>query len=173
DRLVMNRFELIDSISLSGDSAKPNEDALGLLPNAAVVLDGATGLSDPLMPGKSDAAWLAQFGARRVLAHLGSGEDAGSAILGAMRDAERSFSVLRRRAPEETYEIPFASLILGCAYEQHLEALWFGDCAALIKSPGKPVVVLGDTLAKRELEAVRVARLAAAHSLSPAAGHNR
>jgi serine/threonine protein phosphatase PrpC len=69
--------------------------------------------------------------------------------------------------------MPFASMMLLVTEEEAIEALWFGDCAALIKLPDKPVVVLGDTLAKRELEAARVARLAAAHNISPAAGHNR
>jgi hypothetical protein len=34
-------------------------------------------------------------------------------------------------------------------------------------------MMLGDTLAKRELEAARVARLAATHNLAPAAGHDQ
>ena len=90
-----------------------------------------------------------------------------------MTDAERSFSALRRRAPAETYEIPFASMMLIAAGESGFEARWFGDCAAVIKPPDNPVMVVGDTLAKRELEAARVATLAAKHGLSPAAGHNR
>src|SRR5689334_24859231 len=67
-------FELLDSLSLPGDAAKPNEDAFGHDAVAAVVLDGATPLGDPLMPGPSDAAWIAQFGARRLLAHLKDGD---------------------------------------------------------------------------------------------------
>jgi hypothetical protein len=166
-------FEFLDSLSIPGAPAHPNEDAFGLLPNAAVVLDGATGLSEPLMPGKSDAGWLAQFGVRRLLAHLHDGNTPTGAVRHAMEDAEKSFTALRRRVPAEVYETPFASMMLLVAEEEAIEALWFGDCAALIKPPGEPVVVLGDTLTKRELEAARVAGLAATHNLSPAAGHNR
>ena len=57
------QFELIDSLSLPGNPEKPNDDAFGFGDQAALVLDGATGLGEPLMPGKSDAAWLARFGA--------------------------------------------------------------------------------------------------------------
>ena len=57
-------FEILDTISLPGDPLKPNDDAFGHAENAAVVIDGATSLGDPLMPGDSDAAWLAHFGAR-------------------------------------------------------------------------------------------------------------
>jgi hypothetical protein len=167
------RFELLDSLSIPGDAAKANEDAFGILPNAAVVLDGATGLGDPLMPGKSDAAWLAQFGARRLLAHLHDGDPPRDAVRHAMEDAGRSFAALRRRVPANTYEIPFASMMFVRGNGEGIEALWFGDCAALLKQPDEPAILLGDTLAKRELEAARVARLAAAHNLSPAAGHNR
>ena len=67
-------FELLDSLSLPGDASKPNEDAFAHSESAAVVFDGATSLGDPLMPGPSDAAWIAQFGARRLLAHLKEGE---------------------------------------------------------------------------------------------------
>jgi len=169
----MVRFELLDSLSIPGAPAHPNEDAFGLLPNAAVVLDGATGLNEPLMPGKSDAGWLAQFGARRLLAHLQDGSAPTKAVRHAMEDAEKSFTALRRRVPAELYEMPFAPMMLLFAEEEAIEALWFGDCAALIKLPGEPVVALGETLAKRELEAARVARLAAIHNIAPAAGHNR
>src|ERR1700684_883567 len=96
-------FELIDSLTLPGNPAKPNEDAFGHSPNAALVMDGATGLGDALMPGASDAAWLAQFGARRILSHLGESDAPAQAVCAAMADAEKSFKALRRRAPKETY----------------------------------------------------------------------
>lgn len=169
----MTSFELIDSISLPGNPAKPNDDAFAITKSAAVVLDGATGLGEPLMPGKSDAAWLAQFGARRLLAHLQGGDVPHEAVRHAMQDAEKSFEALRRREPAETYEIPFASMMFVAGTEQGFHALWFGDCASLVKCPDEPVAIIGETLAKRELEAARVARLAAKHALAPATGHDR
>jgi hypothetical protein len=62
-------LEVLDSISLPGNPEKPNDDAFAHIDGAAVVMDGATGLGDQLMPGKSDAAWLAAFGARRLMAY--------------------------------------------------------------------------------------------------------
>ena len=58
------QFEFIDALSIPGHPAKPNDDAWGQTSGAAVVLDGATNLGDSLLPGESDAAWLARFGAR-------------------------------------------------------------------------------------------------------------
>jgi hypothetical protein len=169
----MTSFGLIDSISLPGDPQKPNDDALGIIGNAAVVFDGATGLGEPLMPGSSDAAWLAQFGARRLLARLHEGDAPRDAVRRAMQDAEKSFTALRRREPAETYEIPFASMMLVAGTEQGFHALWFGDCAALVKYPDQAISIIGETLVKRELEAARVAGLAAKHALAPATGHDR
>lgn len=169
----MVRFELIDSLSLPGHPDKPNDDAFALAENAAVVLDGATGLGDPLMPGQSDAAWLARFGANRLMAHIREGDGASDAVRHALADAEVSFHALRRREPKETYEVPFASMMFVVAAEDRMEALWYGDCAALVKHEREPVEIVGEAIEKRELEAARVAKLAEKHKLSPAAGFNR
>src|SRR3954471_7768162 len=136
-------FELLDQLSLPGDAAKPNEDALGYggnaaghAGNAALVMDGATPLGEGLMPGPSDAAWIAQFGARRILAHLRDGEGGRKALRGALADAQKSFEALRRHPPEEMWQTPCASLIVAVAGEGSVEFLSFGDCAALVQPAG-------------------------------------
>jgi Protein phosphatase 2C len=166
------RFELIDSLTLPGNPAKPNEDAFGHSANAALVMDGATGVGDSLMPGASDAAWLAQFGARRILSHLGESDAPVQAVRAALADAEKSFKALRRRAPKETYEIPFASMMLVTAKAAGFEALSFGDCAALVKRPGAQIEILGIAFQNRTREAAGAARLAKAKGLNPAARTN-
>ena len=67
-------FKLLEQVSLPGDPTKPNEDSFARLDHAALVLDGATPLGPPLLPGASDAAWIAQFGARRLGAYLKDGD---------------------------------------------------------------------------------------------------
>ncbi len=104
-------FEIIESLSLPGDPAKPNEDAFAADPVAVVVLDGATMVSDNLMPGPSDAAWIANFGARRLLSHLKSGDNGRAALRHALADAERSFAGLRRRAPKAPWDCPWPSMM--------------------------------------------------------------
>ena len=64
-----------------------------------------------LMPGPSDAAWIAQFGARRLMAHLKDGKSARKALRSALADAEKSFEALRRHPPEEKWQMPCASMI--------------------------------------------------------------
>ena len=167
------KFELLDSLSLPSRPGKPNDDAFGMAANAAVVLDGATGLGDNLMPGASDAAWLARFGANRLLAHAKEDASSRTAVALAIEEAASSFAALRRRAPAERYELPVASLMFVVATDAGFEALWFGDCAALVKPPQGQIVVLGDAMEKRAAEARRVTQLAARYGLSPASASNR
>lgn len=179
-------FELLDSLSLPGDPAKANEDAFGHQPAAAVVIDGATPLGDSLMPGPSDAAWIAQFGARRILAHLRDGEGARKALRGAMADAEKSFEALRRHPPEEMWQMPCGSLMLAfLAPSGHsalprargesatIEFLSFGDCVALVRPEGGAVTVVGETFDRRAAEAQRAQAIAKEKNLSPASGLSR
>jgi Protein phosphatase 2C len=163
----------LDALSIPGNPAKPNDDAWAQTTGAAVVLDGATNLGEALLPGGSDAAWIARFAARRLMAHVEAGRDAGEALGAALGDAERSFLGLRRRPPKENYENPYASMMFVALAEAGLEALWYGDCAALVARPGAPVEVVGEAFDKRAAEARRVKMLAEAKGLAPAAGVNR
>ncbi len=160
-------FEILDTLSLPGDPAKPNEDSVLAEPFAATVFDGATTVSDPLLPGKSDAAWIAQFGARRLISHLRDGDSPRAALRHALTDAERSFVGLRRRPPRERYENPYASMMLAVAHDGGFDALWFGDCSALVQRPGAPCEVVGIAFDKKTSEANDAARLSQEKGVAP------
>ncbi len=166
-------FEILDSFTLPGDPAKANDDAFAHFERAAVVLDGATGLGESLLPGDSDAAWLARFGANRLMAHLKAGETGQGALQAALEDAERSFTGLRRRAPAEAYEIPFAAMMLVVESAAGFDALWFGDCAAVVKRGEEPAFIVGEAFDKKSMERSYAARIAEKTGLAPAAGVNR
>jgi len=195
-------LELVESLSLPGDPAKANEDAFGHSGDAAVVMDGATMLGDPLMPGASDAAWIAQFGVRRLMAHLKDGDGARKALRNALAETQKSFEALRRYPPEEMWQTPCASMMLVVAASTgqppprarsaqeevvavagprasesrrwiEIECLWYGDCAALAKQGDGPVTVIGETFDKRAAEAHRAQKLAREKNLSPADGLSR
>jgi hypothetical protein len=153
-------LESLDSLSLPSQPNKANEDACAHRGHAAVMLDGATGLGEQLMPGPSDAAWLARFAANRLMAYTADGADAHSAVAAALFDADTSFARLRRRAPVETYENPFASMMLAVLGDGAIDFVWYGDCAALIGRPGASVEIVGEALAKRRRESDRVRALA-------------
>jgi serine/threonine protein phosphatase PrpC len=103
-------LRLLDSLSLPGD--KPNEDAFAHDGRVALVLDGATPLGPALLPGPSDAAWIAQFGARRLLAHLKDGDAPQDALAHALGDAEKSFAGLSRKPVQEKWQTPCAAMML-------------------------------------------------------------
>jgi serine/threonine protein phosphatase PrpC len=160
-------LRLLDSLSLPGDLAKRNEDAFAHGGAAALVMDGATMLGDPLMPGASDAAWLATFGARRLLAHL-QDQEPKKALRAAMADAEKSFKALRLRDMDAQWQLPCASLMLAAQHEKGLEFLWLGDCGAII-AQADAVTVVGETIAKRSAESARARRIAQEKKVSSAA----
>ena len=166
-------FEILDMPSLSGDPSKPNDDAFCHSQTLAAVFDGATGLGEQILPVDSDAAWIARRGAEGLIAYETPDLSPREILRRTAADAEKLFLELRLRPPAETYEIPFASLMFVSARNNRIEALWFGDCAALVKRPGEPIQIVGDALDKRAAEAARVAKLAAAGNLAPAAGVSR
>lgn len=147
-------LKLLDSLSLPGDPAKANEDAFAHSDRAALVLDGATPLGPSLLPGPSDAAWIAQFGARRLLAHLNDGDAPQAALAHALADAEKSFAGLARKPVQEKWQTPCASLMLAAETKAGVEFLWFGDCAALVARNGM-VTMVGEAMAARKREASR------------------
>jgi len=166
------RFEILDALSEPGNPDKPNEDAFGQGEHIAVVLDGATGLGPPLLPGGSDPAWVARLGAERLVAH-GSGMSLKDALHAAAADAAAVFARERTRPPSETWETPFASLMAVAPCDGALDAVWFGDCAALVRRPDEETQIVGEAFEKRAREARRVAKFAASVGVPPAAARNR
>jgi len=166
-------FEILDTLTLPGDPLKPNDDAFAHADSAAVVLDGATSLGDPLMPGESDAAWIAHFGARRLMAHVRDGDAPQAALRHALGDAEKSFKALRRREPAEKWELPFASMAFAVQADGGFDFLWFGDCAGLVRRADATVEVLGESFASKELEAKRAAKMAKQLKQPPVASGER
>jgi hypothetical protein len=165
-------FEILDTISIPGDPLKPNDDAFAHAGNAAVVLDGATSLGDPLMPGDSDAAWIAHFGARRLIAHVKDGDAPVDALRHTFEDARKSFEALRKRAPREMWELPFASMAFAFEAPDGFEFLWYGDCAGLLRRPDDTVEVLGESFEAKKREANDAAKLAKERGVAPASGTN-
>jgi len=166
-------LQLLESLSLPGDPAKPNEDAFAHAPQAALVMDGATPLGAALMPGPSDAAWLAQFGTRRLMAHLQDGDAPQDALAHALADATKSFEVLRRHPIREKWETPCASMMWAIqAREWEIEFMWFGDCTALLLKKDS-CDIIGDGFDKRGQEAQRARKIAKEKNLAPAPDLNR
>jgi hypothetical protein len=167
------RLSLIEAASIAGNLARPNDDAYCMHERCAAVLDGATGLGEPLLSGPSDAAWVATCGAERLAHHAAEfhGRDLLRAVLA---DVEASFLRERIRAPAAIYEQPMASLMMvQPASADTLATFWFGDCAALVQRSGGTVEVVGDTFSRKADESEGASALAAAHGVRPAGNLNR
>jgi hypothetical protein len=147
-------LRLLDSLSLPGDVAKANEDSFAHGADAALVMDGATMLGDPLMPGSSDAAWIATFGARRLMAHL-QDQEPKKALRAAMADAQKSFNALRLREMDAQWQIPCASVMLVAETQARLP---------LRAEPGKGEVAVAGSAPTSSLRASRAGARVASES---------
>src|ERR1700749_3879483 len=166
-------FEILDTPSIPGNPLKPNDDAFGHADNAAVVLDGATSLGEPLMPGDSDAAWIAHFGARRLIAHIKDGDAPVDALRHTFEDAKKSFEALRKRPPQEKWEMPFASMAFAFATSVGFDFLWYGYCAGLLHRADDTVEVLGESFDAKKREANDAAKAPKEFGIAPAAASSR
>ncbi|QUD88383.1 protein phosphatase 2C domain-containing protein [Phenylobacterium montanum] len=165
-------FEILDSLTAPGNPDRPNDDAWCVAGQLAAVIDGATGLGGALLPGESDAAWLAHRAAERLTVRTGLG-DARSALAAVAADLESDFLRERIRPPVEMYETPLASLmLLGARGDAWLDALWFGDCCALVQRPGEALQIVGHAFDGKTGEAQRAARHGRESGAGPAAKAN-
>ncbi|NWH07751.1 MAG: protein phosphatase 2C domain-containing protein [Alphaproteobacteria bacterium] len=151
------RIHVLDALTAPGNQARPNDDAFATAARCACVLDGATGLGDaPLMPGASDASWLA-VEAAAILAPMADDPrlSARALIAETARALRERFCALRVRPPRENYEIPFASLMMLRACEHGQEAAWFGDCRAILRDASGAISAFGPGSAHRAQELAR------------------
>jgi serine/threonine protein phosphatase PrpC len=128
-------FDLLQSISLAGNTATPNDDRAGLTTRLAWVIDGATDLGPPgLLGAQGGAAWLASE------AHAGftDAEDAPLVDIHAAVGARliAAWNAQRTREPEGRWEMPLAASVAVRLDADGLECGWLGDCTALLRRGG-------------------------------------
>jgi hypothetical protein len=151
-------FDLVQSLSLAGDDAVPNDDRTGAGHAHAWVIDGATDLGPPGLVGpRGGAAWLAAE-ANRAFAKAGDAPvEAMCRTVAAQLAA--SYAAARTREPEGRWELPVASFLAVRLGDGELEAGWIGDCVALLIR-GDSYVRLGPARETRDAEAAFAASLA-------------
>ncbi len=104
------RLDVIASLSDAGKPGRPNEDRFGANRTAAFVLDGATGLGDrQFMTGfETDAAWIAEYAAQRLILELTPEVEVANLIRGITADARTIFDATAGEQPR--YAWPAAAL---------------------------------------------------------------
>lgn len=133
----MPRIEVLEGLSMPGSLERENEDAMGATHSIAFVMDGVTGVADgPLLPGKSDAAWVAQAG--RDLLHEYGNEEAARDLAGLITKVAAGiterFERERSRAPKERYEFPYTTLSMIGVEPGRINVASLGDSRVLIES---------------------------------------
>jgi serine/threonine protein phosphatase PrpC len=151
----MARIQLLDSLSLAGSVDRENDDAMGAKSAIAFVLDGVTSLSDtPLMPGRSDAAWVAHL-ARDLL--LKAPDPVAGDIRGLVRsvaeDITREFEAGRVRPPAGRYELPWTTLSLVAVEAGRLNIAYVGDSRILVETGDDCIHNFGTTPSRGSFEA--------------------
>lgn len=132
----MAQINVRDEISLPGSLNRVNEDAYGATGTIALVLDGVTGLADgPLLPGTSDAAWVAAA-ARDLFLEFGPGRagDLRTLIRIVAEGISQRFERERSRAPTERYELPWTTLSMIGMTADTLHIAYLGDSRVLVET---------------------------------------
>lgn len=160
------RFTILDALSRGGSASRPNDDAYGSGRRGVFVIDGATGLGEPLLPGESDAQWVALEGAALLASRMDDPALSHQGLIAAtIGDLTQRFSARRARAPQETYEVPFASFVmLRAAAGAAPETVSFGDCTLILESPNGDIAVIGPPEKARGAERARAHAAGAAHT---------
>lgn len=129
-------FDLIQSISLAGDSTKANDDRCGAADRHAWIVDGATDLGEPgLLGGRGGAAWLAGEADRAFAAAKGPID----AICREVFDhVAAQYAAQRTRDPVAAWELPSAGFLAIGLGDGTLDCAWLGDCAGLLIRYGVP-----------------------------------
>jgi hypothetical protein len=128
------KVNLLEQISDPGSDKVPNEDVSGHTALSAWVLDGATGLGDePLLPERSDAAWLASaYDARLHTNADRTGCELQQLFADVIADVGADFEACRLRVPANPFEVPSAGMVFVRVRENDLEYARLGDCRAIL-----------------------------------------
>jgi serine/threonine protein phosphatase PrpC len=126
------QLTIIDTITDPGKDGRTNEDRLGHNTDCAFVLDGATGLGDQqYMEGfGSDAAWIAQFAAKRLTHELSIDTHVTELIRAITFDAHELFVATAGEQPR--YAWPLAALAVLRLTPDGAEFIGLGDSVLYI-----------------------------------------
>jgi serine/threonine protein phosphatase PrpC len=160
----MARIQVIEGLTLPGTPERENEDALGSNAHIAFVLDGVTGVGDtPLLPGRSDAAWVSHLARDLLLEHGAEyGADLRALLTRVGQEIVERFERDRLRAPAARYELPWTTISLIGVSEGRLDIAYVGDSRVLIETADDEIHNFGTNPARTAFESKLAAKMIAA-----------
>lgn len=128
-----------------------NEDVVGAGAGAAWVIDGATGLGEPLLPGVSDAAWFARSldTALRDALACSPGDSTTTLLRRAVETVATAYARLRTRVPAAAYELPSAAFAMVRATPDGVELSAIGDCRIIYRDESDDIRLFAATGVER------------------------
>lgn len=143
----MPRIELLEALSIPGSPERENDDAMGSTSSIAFVLDGVTSLVEqPLMSGRSDAAWVAHLARDLLLHHQpGAGGDIKGLVRSVAAEIASQFEAKRLRPPAARYELPWTTLSMIGVEPGRINIAFVGDSRVLIEADDDSVHNFGTT----------------------------
>jgi serine/threonine protein phosphatase PrpC len=128
-------LDLIQSLSIAGDSSKANDDRTGAGHAHAWVIDGATDLGEPgLLGNRGGAAWIAAEADRAFAA--ADSRSIEQMCRTVFEHVAAAFAEQRTRTPE-SWELPSASFLAVSITDNVIDCAWLGDCSALLIRDGQ------------------------------------
>lgn len=123
-------IDVLAALSDPGRADRPNEDLWGTAGAFAWVIDGATGLGERrLLPGPSDAAWLAGALGEALDEGAARADDPADLLRRAAQVVAKRFAHERIAEAQERYEVPTAAVVLARFAQGAVRVAELGDCA--------------------------------------------
>lgn len=122
-------LNFIEKICIPADGKKGNEDDLYFHQKAAFVVDGATGLGNPLIQGwDSDAVWFVRTFKAAFGKYIDKGESISDALYRASEETCGEFHGILADANIGKHQVPSAVLALASVHNDTLTLNRMGDC---------------------------------------------
>lgn len=154
-------FECLDGVCAPAVSPERNEDLVYCDTRMALVLDGATGLGEPLLAGEgSDARWLVHAFTQQLREVLGQCTSVLGALEQVVSDVTMQFwQRIGRRDALPGHRLPSAGMAMAALEGETLVLARLGDCSlhtlasGAVQSPFPPSPL--EALDRRAIEALR------------------
>ena len=135
----------IKFLTKQGNSAKPNEDKITVLDNAAWILDGATGLTGKRITEKeTDALWYVEALDDYLKKHINSSKDIKEIIKNAIKEVKEKYSKYDGFNDLEEIDYPCAALALVRLNSKELEYYVIGDCTLIYSQENESIKEIVD-----------------------------